>query len=149
MSYLSYLVVQLEILGMIALALNLVVSCGQLHAGIAAFYGIGALTLALLLKHSHLSFPLILGAAGLSAALASLAVSIPSWKFRGEAFVIVSLAAQVCIYSLMYNLTRLTGGPFGIAGIRKPALGGLVLETSGQIAVLYGTLLVIRSEEHK
>jgi len=143
MSYLSYVVVQFEILAMIALALNLIVSCGQLHAGIAGFYGIGALTLALLLKRVDPGFPAVLGAAGLSAAVASLAVSIPSWKFRGEAFVMVSLAAQVCIYSLMYNLTNLTGGPFGVVGIRKPALGGLVFNSSQQLAVLYGVILVI------
>lgn len=143
MSYIPYLIIQVEILAMVALALNLIVSAGLVHAGIAGFYGIGAFTLALVLKRADPGFPVLLAVAGLMTAVCSLGVSIPSWKFRGQSFVMVSLAAQVCIYSLLYNLTDITGGPFGVGGIQKPHLFGVVLGSGRAIAVLYGLFLAL------
>lgn len=146
MSYLPYLIIQVEILAIVALALNLIVSSGLVHAGIAGFYGVGAFSLALFLKRTDPGFPVLLAVAGLTTAVCSFGVAIPSWRFRGQSFVMVSLAAQVCIYSLLYNLTDITGGPFGVGGIQKPHFFGVVLGTGGALAAVYGlfvTLLLI------
>jgi branched-chain amino acid transport system permease protein len=68
----------------------------------------------------------------------SLAVSLPAWRFKGDFFVMVSLAVQALLFSLFYNWSspgvepgtwaNLTNGPFGLAGIPKPAIFGIRME---------------------
>jgi branched-chain amino acid transport system permease protein len=80
------------------------------------------------------------------AVVLSLAVSLPAWRFRGDFFVMISLAVQTLLFSLFYNWSNpnaavgtwenLTNGPFGIAGIPKPAIFGLQLQSIASIALL-------------
>jgi branched-chain amino acid transport system permease protein len=92
------------------------------------------------------------GAVAISAVL-SLIVSLPAWRFRGDKFVLMSLAAQIFIFSLLHNwyhpqaapgtLLNLTNGPFGLAGIPKPAIIGIRMDTVGSISVLALVLAAI------
>ena len=76
----------------------------------------------------------------------SLAISLPAWRFKGDFFVMVSLAVQTLIFSLLHNWfspgkelgtwSNLTNGPFGIAGITKPAIFGIRIDTIGGIFAL-------------
>jgi branched-chain amino acid transport system permease protein len=147
MSYILHLVVFLSIYVIAALSLNFVVGyLGKLTMAHAAFFAVGGYTSALATLKLGWGF-LPSAALGIAiAAVLSLAVSMPAWRFRGDYFVLVSLAAQVVIFSLIYNWTspgkeigsleNLTNGPFGISGIPKPIILGMKLDSLGEIALL-------------
>lgn len=154
MNYLLHLLIYFNIYAILALSLNLVVGyCGLLTLAHAGYFAIGAYTYALVtLKLGLGFFPAALVAVGVGAVL-SLAVSLPSWRFKGDFFVMISLAVQTLIFSLLHNWfspasepgtwANLTNGPFGLAGIAKPAMGSIKFATIGSIAALSTVLAVL------
>jgi len=133
------------------MSLNLLIGYGGLfQLAHAAYYGIGAYTTALLMVTLGWGFiPAIICSIIITGCLSFL-VSIPAWRFRSDYFVMLSLAVQVTIYSLLYNLTGLTNGPFGITGIPKPTILGYKIDTlpnmfilSTVIAIVCGIILFI------
>ena len=60
-------------------------------------------------------FPFALIAGGIAAAIASLAVAIPSFKTRGDYLAIISLAFMFIVKSAIENL-NIIGGARGIGG---------------------------------
>jgi branched-chain amino acid transport system permease protein len=139
-SYLLLLLVHFEIYALVALSLNLLVGyTGLLHLAHVAYVGIGAYTYALV-SAAGAGFGLSLLAAVGVASLASLLVSLPACRYRGHAFVMVSLAAQVGLFAVFYNWVGLTGGPFGLSGIAKPTVMGMSVSGYGSMALLYGLL---------
>lgn len=151
MTYLLHLVVYFEIYAIVALSLNLIVGyCGLLTLAHAGYYAIGAYTYALLaLKLNWEFIPAALAGASV-AALLSLAVSLPSWRLRGDFFVLASLAVQALVFSGLYNWSsagapigswrNLTNGPFGLTGIPRPRLGGWQPSTPAEMA-LFATVV--------
>jgi branched-chain amino acid transport system permease protein len=153
MNYVLHLLIYFNLYAILALSLNLVVGyCGLLTLAHAGYFAVGAYTYALLAKVAGLGF--IPAAAGgmIVPALLSLAVSLPSWRFKGDFFVMVSLAVQALLFSLLYNWfsagsplgswANLTNGPFGIAGVPRPTVFGYRFDAIGSIAVLSFVLLV-------
>jgi branched-chain amino acid transport system permease protein len=79
--------------------------------------------------------------------LASLLLSLPAWRFKGDYFVMITLAVQALVYGMARNwfspyaevgsLQNLTNGTFGIAGIAKPVIFGHKVATMGGICILY------------
>lgn len=136
MNYLLHLVVYFDIYLIVALSLNLIVGyAGLLTLAHAGYYAVGAYAYALLSVNCELGFvPAVLVGGAVSAVL-SLAVSLCSWRLKGDFFVLASLAVQALMFSAMYNwssveapigsLRNLTNGPFGITGINRPSLFGL------------------------
>jgi branched-chain amino acid transport system permease protein len=145
MNYPLHLLIYLNIYVIVALSLNLVVGyCGLLTLAHAGYFAIGAYTYALATLRLGCGFiPASFLAVGV-AGLLSLAVSLPAWRFKGDFFVMISLAVQTLIFSLLYNWfapnsgpgtwSNLTNGPFGIAGISKPSIGSVTFTTIGSIA---------------
>lgn len=144
MNYFIHLLLYFEIYMVVALSLNLLIGYGGLlQVAHAAYFGVGAYAAALLtLKAGFGFFPALVGA-GVVAGLASLLVSLPAWQFKGNYFVMISLAVQVFLYSVMYNWVDLTNGPYGITGIPKPAIMGSTFATHGAIFVLYGGIVLV------
>lgn len=134
MSYLFHLLIYLDIYIIIAISLNLLMGySGLLQIAHAAYYGIGAYTTALLMvKLGWGFFPAIFMSAVVSGIL-SLMVSLPSWRLKGDYFVMLSLAVQVAVFSILYNWTDLTNGPFGVAGIPRPDILGFRFDTIGSM----------------
>jgi branched-chain amino acid transport system permease protein len=153
MNYLLHLLIYLNIYVIVALSLNLVVGyCGLLTLAHAGYFAIGAYTYALTTLKLGLGFiPAGLLAVGVAAVL-SLAVSLPSWRFKGDFFVMISLAVQTLVFSLLHNWfspdtqpgtwANLTNGPYGLSGISKPAIGSTKFATVGSIAAL-STMLAL------
>jgi branched-chain amino acid transport system permease protein len=147
MNYALHLVIYLAIYTIVALSLNLVVGyCGLLTIAHAAFFVVGAYTYALATVVLKWSF---LPAAALGCALAallSLTVSLPVRKLKGDFFVLLTLAIQVVVFGILCNWSNveaevgtwanLTNGAFGIAGIPRPAVFGLVADGMGGMALL-------------
>lgn len=143
MNYLIHLIIYLEIYALVALSLNLIVGYGGLlQVAHAAYYGIGAYTFALTSLELGLGFIPAFLLSGVAAALLSVLVSMPAWRFRGDEFVMMSLAVQIAIYTAFYNWTDLTGGPFGISAIPNPDIFGVTFDTKSSILVLYGAILL-------
>lgn len=141
MNYFYHLVIYFEIYAVVALTLNLLIGYGGLlQVAHAAYYGVGAYTAALLWNQAGLGFlPGLLAGAGM-AALLSLLVSLPAWRFRGDYFVMISIAVQSLIYTVLYNWTDLTNGPFGITGIPRPEIFNYEFVTTSSITLLFGGL---------
>ncbi len=144
MSYLLHLVVFLEIYVVVAASLNLLIGyAGLLQIAHAAYYGVGAYAGTFLMMKLGLGFlpSALLG--GLTAAVLSLLVSLPAWRFRGDAFVLMSLSVQVALFAAFYNWVDLTGGPFGISNIPKPTIVDSVFATRGAVAAIYGVIVAL------
>lgn len=146
MNYTLHLLIYFCIYTIAALSLNLVVGyCGLLTLAHASFFAVGAYSYAILSLYGW-GFLQALTAAVAIAAILSLIVSLPAWRFRGDNFVLMSLAAQTFIFSLLHNwyhpqtapgtLRNLTNGPFGLAGIPRPAIFGFRMDTIDSISVL-------------
>lgn len=151
MNYLLHLLVYFDIYLILTLSLNLVVGyCGLLTLAHAGYYAIGGYTYAVLSLNLGWGFvPAAIAAAAL-ACLLSLAVSLPAWRLRGDFFVLVSLAVQALIFSVIYNWfstdaplgswRNLTNGPLGISGIPPPDLVGWKVDTPAEM-VFFATVV--------
>jgi branched-chain amino acid transport system permease protein len=143
MNYALHLLVYFEIYAIVAMSLNLLIGYGGLlQVAHAAYYGIGAYAAALLWTQAGFGFFSGLAAGAASAAALSLLVSLPAWRFRGDYFVMISIAVQTLLFALLYNWTDLTNGPFGISGISRPVFAGYHFVTTGSVAVLFGAIAV-------
>jgi branched-chain amino acid transport system permease protein len=130
MNYLYHLLVYLDIYVVIAMSLNLLMGYGGLmqiaHAG---YYGIGAYTTALLMVKLGVSFLPAIVIATMVSGILSFLISLPAWRLKGDYFVMLSLSVQVAVYSLLYNWTDLTNGPYGVTDIPKPIILGYKFDT--------------------
>lgn len=130
MNYLLHLVVLVEIYVILTLSLNLMVGYGGLLTfAHGAFFGLGSYLYTLLVIDAGLSFPIALVLAVGGATLLGLLVSLASLRFRGDYFVLTTLAFQIIVFAALYNWVSVTRGPFGISGIPRPTIGGIRLES--------------------
>ena len=151
MNYLMHLIALFDIYVIVALSLNILVGyCGLLSLAHAGYFAVGAYTYALAV--------ITLGWGFIESALLGMAVgvglsvllSLASWRFRGEFFVLIALSVQSVLYSTIYNWHKvggpdtefgtwanLTNGPFGIPGISKPEIAGFVFGTPETTVLLF------------
>ena len=141
--YFINILVLVGIYSILAVSLNLVLGfTGLINLGHIAFFGIGAYTSALLTKAG---MPFIFGffAAGLIAAGFGFLLIYATKKLRGDYFALASLGFAFVVGSLMLNLQWLTRGPLGIAGIERPNIFGLVLNTPVEYFIFVIVIAVI------
>jgi len=142
MEYLIHLAILFSIFAILAISLQLIVGfTGLLSVAHAAFYGIGAYALALLLEHTGLNFfvAILVGAviSGVAAALIGLVLS----KFRDDYYALGAIGFNVIIFSILLNWQEVTRGPLGIPGIDRPELLGFTF--SENIAFLLLALVFL------
>lgn len=147
MGYLLHLLIYLNIYAIVAMSLNLITGyCGLLTLAHAGYFAVGGYVYALVsLKLGWEFLPATLLGVAIAVVL-SLAVSLPAWRFRGDFFVMISLAVQALLFSVFYNWSspmaelgtwsNLTNGPFGIPGIPKPIVLGFQFQTISSVALL-------------
>lgn len=151
MNYIFHLLTYLSIYVIWALSLNLIVGyMGRLNMAHAAFIAIGAYTYAIANVVLNWAFIPGLLLAVTVAILLSLLLSLTSWRFRGDFFIMITLAAQALIYGVIHNWSsaeaplgswwNLTNGSYGIAGITKPDILGITFDTPASMFVLSGVL---------
>lgn len=130
MNYLLHLLVFFGIYSILALGLNVAVGyCGLLTLAQAAYFAIGAYGYAIATVGWGWSPWLGLLLAVASGGVLSCLVTLPTWRLRGDFFVIATLAVQILVQSTIHNwcvsgeplgsLQNLTNGAFGIAGIPR------------------------------
>jgi branched-chain amino acid transport system permease protein len=120
--YLIHLLILSMIYAMLAASWNLINGyAGVVSFGHQAFFGLGAYGSALLAMNAGLSPWLTLWFGGALAGVAGLVIGLPVLRIRSIAHVaVVTLAFAVIVHALASNLTDLTRGSLGLAGI--PAL---------------------------
>ena len=120
------------------MGLNLTVGyAGQKSLGHAAFFGIGAYTVAIMMK-AGLSFWLGLPAAALICFVTGIVLGFPALRVQAIYLAFATLGFNTAVWLVMRNEEWLTGGTFGINGIERPGLLGLSLE--GNLAYYYFVL---------
>jgi branched-chain amino acid transport system permease protein len=117
------------------MGLNLTVGyAGQKSLGHAAFFGIGAYTVAILLK-AGFSFWLGLPVAALICFVTGLALGFPALRVQTIYLAFATLGFNTALWLVMRNEEWLTGGTFGINNIARPALGSVSFD--GNLAYYY------------
>jgi len=123
MSY--YLVFVLACMG-----LNLTIGyAGQKSLGHAAFFGIGAYTLAILLK-AGISWWLGLPAAAVLCFVLGLMLGFPALRVQTIYLAFATLGFNTAVWLFIRNEEWLTGGTFGINNVARPALFGFEFDTN-------------------
>jgi branched-chain amino acid transport system permease protein len=110
------------------MGLNLTVGyAGQKSLGHAAFFGIGAYTVAIMMK-AGISFWVGLPTAALICFVVGLVLGFPALRVQAIYLAFATLGFNTAIWLVMRNEEWLTGGTFGINNIARPALMGYSLE---------------------
>ena len=120
------------------MGLNLTVGyAGQKSLGHAAFFGIGAYTVAILMQ-AGFSFWFGLPMAMLTCFLFGVAVGFPALRVQTIYLAFATLGFNTAVWLVMRNEEWLTGGTFGINNIARPSFFGLNLD--GALAYYYFVL---------
>jgi branched-chain amino acid transport system permease protein len=135
------------IFALAATSLNLIVGYGGMVAfGHAAFLGLGAYGVAILMSHGVASAWIVWPLAIAVAALASLLVGLVSLRTRGVYFIMITLAFAQMLYYLIISLKNY-GGDDGLPLLNRSTLAPLDLADDRQLyfvafaclaAALYG-----------
>jgi branched-chain amino acid transport system permease protein len=122
------------------MGLNLTVGyAGQKSLGQAAFFGIGAYTVAILLK-AGFSWWLGLPAAMLLCFAVGIALGFPALRVQTIYLAFATLGFNTAVWLFFRNEEWLTGGTFGINGIARPDVLGYSLK--GHLAYYYFVLTI-------
>ena len=109
------------------MGLNLTVGyAGQKSLGHAAFFGIGAFTVAIMMKAGW-SFWFGLPAAALLCFISGIAVGFPALRVQTIYLAFATLGFNTAVWLVIRNEEWLTGGTFGINNIARPEFLGLSL----------------------
>jgi branched-chain amino acid transport system permease protein len=112
------------------MGLNLTIGyAGQKSLGHAAFFGIGAYTVAILLK-AGVSFWIGLPAGALLCFVIGLVLGFPALRVQTIYLAFATLGFNTAVWLFVRNEEWLTGGTFGINNIARPHLLGLSLESN-------------------
>ena len=109
---------------------------GMLPFGHAAFFGLGAYALAILLKKAGLHALLALAAAPLICAVGAGLVAFFCVRLTGIYLGMLSFSFQMLLYTVIFKWYDLTGGDDGLSGISIPGF-------MGQPMALYYLALVL------
>lgn len=123
--YWIWVTTEMIIMGLFAMSLNLILGYGGMVSfGHAAFFGVGAYTVALLMKKAGWPLYLALVAAPVVAAVAAAIIGWFCVRLLGLYFAILTLAFSQLLFMIVFQWRELTGGDDGLHGIPRPeALG--------------------------
>jgi branched-chain amino acid transport system permease protein len=120
------------------MGLNLTIGyAGQKSLGHAAFFGIGAYTVAIMMK-AGISFWIGLPVAMVGCFAIGLALGFPALRVQTIYLAFATLGFNTAVWLVMRNEEWLTGGTFGINNIARPSLFGLSLD--GKLPYYYFVL---------
>lgn len=136
---------QILIMGIFAMSLNLLIGyTGMVSFGHAAYFGVGAYTLGILLQKTGVGLGAALALAVAGAAAAALAIGFFCVRLGTIYFSMLTLAFAQIVYTVVIRWTALTGGDQGlIGGIPVPPirLGSLTLVVRAPLTFYYLSLL--------
>jgi branched-chain amino acid transport system permease protein len=123
--YLLSIGVLVGIYTFITIGLNLLLGyAGQISLGHAAFYGMGAYTVAVLTTRFQWDPFLALGVSLLLVGIIAWLIGKPTLKLKGHYLAMATLGFGLIVQILLDEVVDITGGPQGISGIPKLAILG-------------------------
>lgn len=130
------------IFAIVVIGLDLLIGyAGYLSFAQAAFFGLGAYTVASLTSlRASLSWWLAMVVALLVSALISYLLAVPLFRLKRIHFAIGSLAAGELMWLTYRSWTWFSGGNFGIERIPRPAIGGFGFTTNQRY---YGLVVAV------
>lgn len=143
--------------GLLVVALNVQVGyAGLLQLGIAAFFGIGAMTTGVVTVDKypfHFGFWGALVAAPAIAAAAGIMIGGPTLRLRGDYLAIVTLGFGEVLKTVLINLENITDGPRGLNPVAEVWIPEAVrtaeifkdADEAQAIAMYYAALLILVS----
>ena len=121
----TWVATEMIIMALFATSLNLILGFGGMVSfGHAAFFGVGAYTVALLMKKAGVSLLFALIAAPFTAGIAAAVIGWFCVRLIGLYFAILTLAFGQLLYMVTFQWYTFTGGDDGIHGIPKPEFLG-------------------------
>ena len=130
MEFVLFILITINIYIVLTASLNLILGyAGMISVCHAAFMGIGAYVTTILMVNYHWSFLSTLPLVLLFAIAISAFFGIASLRVKGDHYIAVSFGIQFIVMSLMINLA-ITNGSNGFAGIPKPEIWGLRLQSN-------------------
>jgi branched-chain amino acid transport system permease protein len=112
------------------MGLNLTIGyAGQKSLGHAAFFGIGAYTVAIMLQAGY-SFWLGMPIAALGCFAVGLALGFPALRVQAIYLAFATLGFNTAVWLVMRNEEWLTGGTFGINNISRPEAFGVSFDSN-------------------
>jgi len=138
MEYIFHIIIMLNIYIMLVLSANLTIGVANLLTMCqAAFYGIGAYIGTYFLMQFNLPFVVIAALVMGFTGVFSFLISYASVRLKDDYFIIATMGFQLIAYTILYNWTDVTRGPYGIPGIPAIKLLGLY-----EVPGIYGYLLL-------
>ncbi len=143
MNYFLNILVFFEIYLILSMSLNVMLGyTGLISIAHASFYGIGAYVFSLLMSNTGAEYYLSILGSVLIAVIFSYLISLASLKFKGDYFVLATLAFQYITYSILYNWVSLTRGSHGIINISRPSIFGATIHSLWGFAI-YSSIVTI------
>lgn len=137
MEYFINLGILFCIYAMLALSLNMVVGLsGLVSLAHAAFYGIGAYAVGILMTKQGFGFWTSMFVGMILNGITAFAIGKILSKFKGDYYAIVSAGLSVIVFSVLLNFKSLTNGSIGIYGIGKPAVANFHFYSSLSFLIL-------------
>jgi len=131
----------------VGLGLNIIAGfTGLLNLGSAAFMAIGAYTFAILtcpIYPFQIGFFPGLVAATVAGGAASLLLSLPTMRLRGDYVAIVTLGFGEIVQDVLKNLDAVTKGTQGLNPVATPALPGVTFTVGNYVPWFYLYLVVL------
>ena len=137
MPHLIHVLILAGIYSILCMSLNLLVGyTGLLSVAHAAFNGIGAYAVAILLTQAGWSFfpALLIGV--LLAMLVAFLMGLVLGKFKDDYYTIATVGFGIIAVSVFRNWQSLTRGPLGIPGIPRPEIFGFQFSTNVSFLLL-------------
>lgn len=130
---------------LLGIGMNVVMGhTGLTHAGYAAFYGIGAYTVAVLMVRLEWPFWPSLVAACVMSAVIAVVIGVPAIRVSEIYFVLVTLGFAEIMRITAIN-TDYVGGPDGVFGVPAPRVGEFTIASPERIywLILAGVLISV------
>jgi len=137
LDYVLHVLVMVSLYAILASSFNLLIGYAGLFAlSHAAFFGVGAYATAILAAKLGVPFPLPLVAGIVVTGVLGIVIALPALRIGGDYLVIVTLALQIIVTTILINWTELTGGTDGIRAIPRVHLFGVSLDSPGKFLPL-------------
>ncbi len=128
MDYFLHIAIIASIFAILAMSLNYIAGyTGIISLCHAAFFGIGAYTLAIFTKNYEFSFLFSFLLAMVISSFLAFIASFFLLRVKEDSLLLVSFGFAIIVYNLMLNLTFLTNGPLGMKGIPSASIFGINL----------------------
>lgn len=144
MDYILHILIMMCIYAILCMSANMLTGLTNLISlGYAAFYGIGAYVTALCVLYLHMSLVPTLIVILFINILFALLIALPSLRLKGDYFILATLGFQMIIFTVLYNWTDVTRGPYGISGITEPVVINSVKLDSTYSFLVFGIVLCL------